>query len=157
MAADEPAFPPEIPPGAWTARAIGEACVCFQLRRAARLVSRRYEEALAATGLKAGQFSILAALIDGRALTMSGLADRLGMDRTTLTRNLRPLQRRQLVAVAPLTEDRRSRAIVLTDGGRALMDQALPLWQQAQADSLARLGEDGVAGLKRALRTVAPP
>jgi DNA-binding MarR family transcriptional regulator len=123
-------------------RQIGRECVMFNLRKAARGISRRYEEALRPVDLKPGQFSILAALLDaGDGLPIGRVAEVLGMDRTTLNRNLRPLERRGVVESAPDPEDRRSRKLRITDAGRQLMDEAIPLWRQAQAESFRRIDE----------------
>jgi DNA-binding MarR family transcriptional regulator len=120
------------------------ACVCFNLRRAVRTVTRHYDAALAPVGLTANQFSILAVL-SGRAFsgggpsTLGALATRLGMDRTTLTRNLKPLTRDGLVDTQR-GDDRRQRAIVLTAAGRARLADAQPLWRKAQSQTVERLG-----------------
>jgi DNA-binding MarR family transcriptional regulator len=114
----------------------------FNLRKAARGISRRYEEALRPVGLKAGQFSILAALLDARdGLPIGRVAEILGMDRTTLNRNLRPLERRGVVESFPDPDDRRSRKLRITEAGRQLMDEAIPLWRQAQAESFERIDQ----------------
>ena len=115
------------------------ACVCQALRRAARKVTRRYEDALRPIGLTMGQFTTLAALLRADPVPLSVLADQLGMDRTTLTRDLAPLERRGLLASVPMPDDRRVRAIELTHEGRVLLDDAVPLWREAQAESGRRL------------------
>jgi DNA-binding MarR family transcriptional regulator len=135
-------------------REIGAQCVMFNVRKAARGLSRRYEEALRPVGLKAGQFSIMAALLDVGDAPLGTLAQRLGMDRTTLNRNLSPLERRGLVESRPDPEDRRARRLALTAAGRSVMDQAIQLWRQAQADSLARLGAERWPGFKADLESV---
>lgn len=117
-------------------------CVMFNLRRAARLVARRYEETLKPTGLKAGQFSILVALSLQGQTPLGALADGLGMERTTLTRNLKPLLRRGLLNSDPAPTDARVRLLSLTKNGRTLLENARPLWNQAQAESFDRLPSD---------------
>ena len=117
------------------------ACVAQALRRAARKITRRYEAALRPVGLTMGQFTTLAALARPTAVPLTVLADQLGMDRTTLTRDLAPLERRGLVASSPSPDDRRVRAIKLTDVGRVLLDEAAPLWREAQAESGRRLSD----------------
>ena len=116
-------------------------CVAQALRRAARKITRRYEAALRPVGLTMGQFTTLAALARPEPVPLTVLADQLGMDRTTLTRDLAPLERRGLVASSPSPDDRRVRAIELTDVGRVLLDEAAPLWREAQAESGRRLGD----------------
>jgi len=102
------------------------------LRRAARRISEMYDEALSATGLRATQFAILATLSAGDGMSINELADQLELDRTTTGKNLRPLERDGLVAVAVSPTDRRSRVIALTPAGRKRVGEAFPLWTQAQ-------------------------
>ncbi|MEO0957389.1 MAG: MarR family transcriptional regulator [Pseudomonadota bacterium] len=115
-----------------------QACIAQALRRVARKVTRRYEAALRPVGLTMGQFTTLAALARPEAVPLTVLAEQLGMDRTTLTRDLAPLERRGLVASTPSPDDGRVRAIALTDAGNDLLSLAVPLWRKAQAES-ARL------------------
>jgi DNA-binding MarR family transcriptional regulator len=114
-------------------------CACFNLRKAARAVTQLYEAALAPSGIHATQFSVLVALavVDGAPL--SRVADGLVMDRTTLTRNLRPLARRGWVRIEA-GEDRRERSLSLTRSGRAALERALPLWQQVQTRLHKQIG-----------------
>jgi DNA-binding MarR family transcriptional regulator len=120
---------------------VARSCACFNLRKAARAVTQLYEAALEPTGLRATQMSVLvAALSLAERAPLSRVADALVMDRTTLTRNLGPLQRRGWVRIEP-GEDRRERTLALTEAGRATLAAAMPLWQQAQARILAELGE----------------
>jgi DNA-binding MarR family transcriptional regulator len=134
-----------------SAAEIGAACVCLGLRKAARAVSRRYDRALRPLGLTSGQFGIGAALLRDQAVPLGDLAQALGMDRTTLNHNLKPLIKRGLVRDIPNPEDRRVRALQLTREGRAVMRKAIPLWQQAQADAAARLGATAWSDLARTL------
>jgi len=126
-------------------------CACFNLRKAARAVTQLYEAALAPSGIRATQFSVLVALALVDAAPLSRVADGLVMDRTTLTRNLRPLARRGWVRIEA-GEDRRERNLSLTRSGRAALDRALPLWQQAQARVLDHVGGARWAGLQRDLQ-----
>jgi len=119
-------------------------CSCFNLRRAARRVTQVYDHALAPSGLKATQFSLLAVLggVDaGEGIAMMRLAEKLGMDRTTLTRNLGVLEREGLVTVRT-GDDPRSRLVALTKAGRAALDRAAPLWAGAQAKLAGHIGAD---------------
>jgi len=134
---------------------MGEDCVMFQLRCATRIVARRYEEALKPVGLKSGQFSLLAALLDGAPAPLGRVADALCMDRTTLTRNLRPLEERGLVASMPHPEDGRIRALQITAAGHAVMRDAVPLWQEAQKESFAHLPEARWKAVKSELKKLA--
>ncbi len=106
-------------------------CVCFNLRKTARAITQVYDRALKPSGLRATQFSILVVVSNCRSLTISRLAQQLVMDRTTLTRNLRPLQRRGLLKVTR-GEDRRARFVSLTQEGERNLLRALPLWEEAQ-------------------------
>jgi DNA-binding MarR family transcriptional regulator len=83
----------------------------------------------------------LARCTAGGPSNVSDLAERLVMDRTTLTRNLQPLQRRGLITLGP-GDDRRTRRITLTDAGRKAMAEAFPLWREAQRDIIGRLGAE---------------
>ena len=114
-------------------------CTCFGLRKAARAVTQLYDAALEPSGLRATQFSLLASLRIEGPLTISRLAEAMVMDRTTLTRNLRPLDKQGLVAVAP-GRDRRTRRVRLTARGRTRFTQAFPLWQRVQARMTRGLG-----------------
>lgn len=138
-----------------TALEFERACVCQTMRRVARKVSKRYEAALRPLGLKAGQFTILAALQRDHAVPLGALAKALGMDRTTLTKDLRPLERRGLVASVADANDARVRGLELTPAGRKLLAEAEPLWQSAQDTTLARLGGRDWQNLKRTLDRLA--
>ncbi len=120
------------------------ACTCFNLRKAARAVTQLYDGALAPVGLRATQFTILAIVAEKGPIGLTALADRMVMDRTTLTRNLRPLQRRGLVTVAP-GEDRRERRITLTATGEDLLAAARSHWLRAQEYMADGLGNKGLA------------
>jgi DNA-binding MarR family transcriptional regulator len=118
---------------------VGRACLCFHAQRAARAVARRYDRALRPTGLTNGQFSILMSLSRPDAPTMLEAAHPLGMDRTTLTAALKPIERRGLVRQFAEPRDGRVRRVAITEAGRALLARALPLWEVAQAETADRL------------------
>lgn len=126
-------------------------CACFNLRKAARAVTQLYEAALAPSGIRATQFSVLVALALVEGAPLSRVAEGLVMDRTTLTRNLRPLERQGWVRIEE-GEDRRERNLSLTRSGRAALERALPLWQQAQARVLEHVGGTRWAGLQQDLQ-----
>ena len=117
-----------------------QACLCFNLRKAARAVTQLYDAALEPAGLRATQFSLLAVLDRRDAVTITDLARAMVMDRTTLTRNLRPIEKQGLVAVAP-GDDRRTREVRLTQRGRTALTRATPRWRHAQARMLDALGD----------------
>ena len=124
-------------------------CVCFHLRRAARAVTQTYERALAPSGLLPGQFSVLTVLHRFGPQPLSVLADLMGMDRTTLTRNLRPLERDGLVRIkAGDKEDQRIRRVGLTASGERKWQEAEPLWAQVHRAMVEGLGPEGWPALR---------
>jgi DNA-binding MarR family transcriptional regulator len=123
-----------------TEREILENCACHKARAAARAVTRAYDEALRPVGLRATQLAVLVAVAMNDAISINALAEFMGMDRTTLTRNLRPLEKEGLVGRS--SEGwRRSRALAITNKGRLRLRQALPLWSRAQHALKKRLGD----------------
>lgn len=121
-------------------REVLENCACHKVRIAARAVTRAYDEALRPVGLRATQLSVLVAAAADDALSITALAKFMGMDRSTLTRNLRPLESEGLIAVG-LEGWRRSRALEITAKGRSRMQEALPLWRKAQQALRRKLGD----------------
>src|SRR5208282_5945904 len=97
---------------------VRDTCLCLHLQRAARAVARRFDAALRPLGLTNGQFSLLMSLNRPEAPSIGSVAALLAMDRTTLTANLKPLERRRLVKVTVDAEDKRSRRLSLTPAGR---------------------------------------
>lgn len=122
------------------------ACTLANVRQASRALSQVYDGALHPTNLKATQFTLLATLSKLGPLPLSQLADHMVMDRTTLTRNLQPLQKRKLVDTTP-GKDRRVRNVELTAQGQRLLDEAIPLWWKAQTQIVEGLGQKRWAGL----------
>jgi DNA-binding MarR family transcriptional regulator len=115
------------------------ACACLNVRRAARAVTALYDHALAPTGLRATQVTLLVALEKAGPIPFTRLAGVLGMDRTTLTRNLEPLRRAGLLTLRA-GEDRRVRLAAITEKGRKALGEAIPLWKQAQRRITEGLG-----------------
>ena len=113
--------------------------------------TRVYDRALEPAGIRTSQFSILARLLEEGPLSVTHLAGRLAMDRTTLARDLRPLERRGLVSVS-VGSDRRVRMAALTAAGHRLVDDVRPLWKQVQREVRAELGPDRVGRLMAELR-----
>jgi DNA-binding MarR family transcriptional regulator len=126
-------------------------CVCATARMAARALTRVYDRALEPAGIRTSQFSILARLLEEGPLSVTHLAGRLAMDRTTLARDLRPLERRGLVSVS-VGSDRRVRMAALTQAGHRLVDEVRPLWKSVQRDVRTQLGPDRVTRLMDELR-----
>lgn len=121
-------------------REIIQGCACHKVRMAARTITRTYDDILRPVGLRATQLSVLVAVAIEDATSITELAKFLGMDRTTLTRNLSPLIKEGLVS-AGAEGWRRSRGLVLTKKGRARMEAALPLWQKAQTILRRKVGD----------------
>lgn len=133
------------------AAALEEAanCACLNLRKAARAVTQMYDEILKPSGLKSTQFSVLATVATKGPASMTAIAQSLVMDRTTLTRNLKPLLDRRLAKVGK-SEDRRQRTITITTDGKAALAKALPLWKRANDQIVSGIGYArwrGMAGL----------
>ena len=129
-------------------------CNCLALRQAARHVTQFYDQFLAPTGLRATQFSILAKLKRIGPMTINALASDLVMDRTTLGRNIRPLQRDGLIAIVKGRSDRRSKELHLTEAGAARLRPALKAWTDAQMRFETAFGRDRAADLRALLGTV---
>jgi DNA-binding MarR family transcriptional regulator len=132
-------------------------CTCLSARRATRHLTQVYDHALKPAGLTVSQFGLLAnlygaALSGRRSLSIGALAAQLGMDPTTLNRNLKPLTAQGLVADAADGKDRRTRSVHLTAKGRARLRKAVPLWQGAQERIEAALGGEATAALNNLLQ-----
>lgn len=122
------------------AQSLLDKCLCHNARMASRVITRAYDEALRPMGLRATQVAVLAAVGARGALSIKSLADSMEMERTTLTRNLRPLEEQGYVAIGP--EGRhRSRVLTLTRSGKAALLEALPLWEAAQGSAMQQLGD----------------
>ena len=112
---------------------VRDTCLCLHLQRAARALARRFDDALRPLGLTNGQFSLLMSLNRPEPASIKSVAALLGMDRTTLTANLKPLERRGLVKGMVDAADRRTRLLVLTGAGRSLLASAAPIWRREHA------------------------
>jgi DNA-binding MarR family transcriptional regulator len=131
-----------------------EVCNCLALRQAARHVTQFYDQFLASNGLRTTQFSILAKLRLEGPMTINALAKRLVMDRTTLGRNILPLEREGLITVVPGRTDRRSKELRLTEAGAAKLRAARSGWTEAQTRFEASFGRQRAAGLRAILHAV---
>jgi DNA-binding MarR family transcriptional regulator len=118
---------------------VRDTCLCLHLQRAARVVARTFDEVFRPLGITQGQFSLLMCLNRPEPPTLGSVADLLAMDRTTLTANLKPLERRGLVRITVDQDDRRSRRLALTADGRALLAEATPIWKRRHAALERRL------------------
>ncbi len=127
------------------------ACNCFAVRQAARHITKLYERHLADAHLTSAQFSILVALHEGGRMTMADLARVLVMDRTTLLRAMKPLQREDLLKSSSSDEDPRQLVFALSPPGERRHKQALPLWAKAQEELEAEVGPREAGQLRRSL------
>lgn len=129
-------------------------CICTHLRRAARGVSRHYDEALAGFGINVAQFSLLRHLQRLDQPSITRLAEAMGLDRSTLGRNLKVLEADGLVALAE-GADQRNRVVLLTEAGKARLLDAGPAWERAQLTLVEQLGEGQRDELVRLLERLA--
>src|SRR5580698_4675065 len=134
---------------------VRDTCLCLHVQRAARTLARRFDEALRPVGLTNGQFSLMMSLNRPAPAGMGPVAALLGMDRTTLTAALKPLERRGLVAVAADPADRRSRLLSLTADGHTVLAGAVPIWQATHAAVEALLGDLDPGRLREGLNALA--
>lgn len=132
------------------AMSMGKQCVCFNLRKATRRVTSIYDEALKPCGLKVTQMTLLVAVRVLEPVTINRLAKAIVMDRTTLSRNVSLLNKKGLVDREP-GSDPRTRRLSLTAQGHSVLKEAFPLWQKAQADIVAALGEDRMSSLLKGI------
>lgn len=131
-------------------REILESCACNKVRKAARAVTRAYDDVLRPTGLRITQLLVLVAMSGYGAITITGLAKVLGMDRSTLTRNLGPLEKEGLAVIG--TEGwHRSRTLEISRKGRECLKEALPLWEKAQSKLKRSVGERNWSGVHGSL------
>jgi DNA-binding MarR family transcriptional regulator len=112
---------------------VRDTCLCLHLQRAARAVARCFDAALRPLELTNGQFSLLMSLNRPEPASIGSVSALLAMDRTTLTANLKPLERRGLAKVTVDGADKRTRRLALTPAGRALLIAAVPVWQRTHA------------------------
>ena len=130
-----------------------DSCVCFNTRKLARCVSQMYDTALEPSGLKNTQFALLAMVSVREPISITELADAMGIERTTLTRNLKVLVRDGLLAVMQ-GADARSRAVTITTAGRSRVKTAFPLWAEAQERLVKRIGKRRWMTLKTELEAL---
>jgi DNA-binding MarR family transcriptional regulator len=131
-----------------------EPCTCSALRRATRAVTTAYDTALRPVGLRVTQFAILRLLERLGPTPVTRLAAEAALERTTMGRNLDPLERRGLVRIGAGAADARERVVVLTDAGREAIAAAMPYWRDAQARINARVAPGAVKALADALTAI---
>ena len=141
---------------AHAARRIAERCPGMRARQASRMLSRLYDDALRPLGVQGSQLSLLVAVAmfgEGGA-TLGPLAQALAMDRTTLTRNVRPLERSGLLRVARSPEDARARIVLLTRAGERLLEAAYPVWERVTMRITEAVGRGNMAALHAQLDSI---
>jgi DNA-binding MarR family transcriptional regulator len=135
-------------------RSAARECNCLAVRQAARHVTQFYDRFLALAGLRTTQFSILARLRRRGPMTINALAADMVMDRTTLGRNILPLERDGLVRIEPAASDRRSKEIHVTRRGEKRLETAASAWAEAQARFETAFGRARASDLRALLRQV---
>ncbi|WEJ99908.1 MAG: MarR family winged helix-turn-helix transcriptional regulator [Candidatus Sphingomonas phytovorans] len=125
---------------------VRDHCLCLAAQRAARALSRRFDDAFRGFGITSGQFSLLNALNRPVPPSISSVANLLAMDRTSLTANLKPLQRDGLVRMEADPVDRRIRRLALTDVGKQVLAQAMPVWTSVHGDIDMNLASGPASG-----------
>jgi DNA-binding MarR family transcriptional regulator len=133
---------------------VRDVCLCLHVQRAARALARRFDEALRPIGLTNGQFSLMMSLNRPEPPDMGAVASLLGVDRTTLTAALKPLERRGLVKIMVGPEDRRSRIMMLTAKGRKVLAGAVPIWRKTHAAVEALLPDGDPDQFRKNLRAM---
>ena len=126
------------------------ACVCISIRKASRKLTARYDADLAPIGINLAQFSLLRNIKRHGPVSLTTLSDIVELDRSTLGRNVRVLERMGLVAIAA-GKDQREATLTLTDDGKSTIATATPLWERTQTAIQTKLGADGVAQLNALL------
>ena len=129
------------------------ACACADVRRVARKLTSLYDSGLAPAEITITQYSLLANIGRAGQLSHTALAERLGMDRTTLTRNIRPLIQAKWVAVAS-GEDRRQHLLQLTAAGKKRLNRSIRLWEKIQSRFVAEIGVQPLQELRKLMRRV---
>ncbi len=133
---------------------VRDNCLCLHVHRAARALARRFDDVLRPLDLTNGQFSLLMSLNRPEPARMGQVSNLLAMDRTTLTANLKPLERRGLVRTTVDRADKRSRLLTLTASGRTLLAAAVPIWKREHAAVERLLGRSSPDDLRADLRAL---
>lgn len=130
---------------------VRDTCLCLHVQRAARALARRFDQALRPLGLTNSQFSLMMSLNRPQPAPMGPVANLLAIDQTTLTAALKPLQRRGWVEILPNPRDRRARLLSLTPSGKAVLAEAVPIWERTHAEVEERLPDGDADRLRRDL------
>lgn len=148
--ADTPVLDPNL------IREVGASCVCMRVQRAGRAIGRRFDQAFRDLKLNNWQFTLLMWLASTEAPSVNDMATQMAMDRTTMTRNLRVLERRGLLAIQPDTRDGRVKRVALTDPGRSLLAQAAQRWRATNEAVKRDIPAAALPGMWEALDAIAP-
>jgi len=142
-------------PSRETTLTVRNSCLCLRVQRASRAIGRIFDDAFRPLGLNNFQYSLLMMLNRPSPLTVGGLAECLAMDQTTISANLKPLERRRLVTIRRAAEDARVKHIVLTSAGSALLARAVERWQTANDAVRASINSADLPALYSSLDTIA--
>lgn len=134
-------------------QSVNAECCCFNLRKITRSVTQYFDRHLDPSGIRATQFTLLIALSSTNAKTLTEIAEGLVMDRTTLTRNLKPLEKLGFISTVQ-TVDKRSKAYILTEKGREVLAKAVPLWREAQQHVVSNFGDERYQNILTELSTM---
>jgi DNA-binding MarR family transcriptional regulator len=129
-------------------------CGSLNFRRTARAVTRMYDTALQASGIRSTQFGLLIGIAKTQPVSMGKLAEVLVVDQTTLTRSLRLLEKEELITISPRST-RRQRFLALTPAGEEALERSLPLWRAAHARFTGTIGSDYWLKLRAELESLA--
>ncbi len=138
-------------------REMGRTCTCFNLRKATRVITQKYDHALREVGLKGTQLSVLLCAYDQKDIQLTRMARILSMERTSLTRNLAVLERMGLISVSQ-GDDKRERRVSITEQGEEILRKAAPLWRNVQDEVMETLGRENwetlLSGLHQVVKKV---
>lgn len=129
-------------------------CMCAVIRKTGRLLTKKYDQYLKPSGLKITQFSMLANIARNPGITVSKLAELLVMDQSTVTRNLRVLEKTGYIHLEADTVDHRIKRIQITDFGMSRMDEARPYWEKAQLEIERIMGRKSIEGLLSSFKEI---
>lgn len=129
-------------------------CLCASLRKATRVITRRYDEYLKPSGLKITQYSVLANINRNPGVTVSELANLMVMDQTTMTRNLQVLEKQGYLEIKEDVNDQRAKSIFISEAGKKKFKEAQPYWEEAQLELEKNLGKLGFELFLKSLNIV---
>ena len=129
-------------------------CMCAVIRKTGRLLTKKYDQYLKPSGLKITQFSMLANIARNPGIAVSKLAELIVMDQTTVTRNLRVLEKAGYIHIETDATDQRIKRIQITDFGMSRMDEARPFWEKAQLEMERIIGRESIEGLLSSFKVI---